>query len=76
MIYRPETKRWSHDWACSLPRQFGADAWFEETAAVITLPTEVRPGDEETYPFGLWRLSTMAGRVGITSPGYPCRIQC
>ena len=27
--------------------------WFDETTAVTPLPGETRPGEEETYPFGL-----------------------
>jgi protein-L-isoaspartate(D-aspartate) O-methyltransferase len=53
VIYRPDTERWSHYSECSLPRQFDAYVWFDETTAVTPLPTEQRPGAEETYPFGL-----------------------
>ncbi|HEV7384098.1 MAG TPA: erythromycin esterase family protein, partial [Phenylobacterium sp.] len=53
VIYRPETERWSHYSACSLPQQFDAYAWFDETTAVTPLPTRQREGPEETYPFGL-----------------------
>jgi erythromycin esterase-like protein len=53
VIYRPETERWSHYSECILPRQFDAYVWFDETKAVNPLPGEQRPGDEETYPFGL-----------------------
>lgn len=53
IIYRPDTERWSHYSECSLPRQFDAYVWFDETTAVAPLPTEQRPGAEETYPFGL-----------------------
>lgn len=53
VIYRPETERWSHYSECSLARQFDAYAWFDRTAAVTPLPTAVRPGMPETYPFGL-----------------------
>jgi erythromycin esterase-like protein len=53
VIYRPETERLSHYSECSLPRQFDAYVWFDETTAVTPLPTEQRPGAEETYPFGL-----------------------
>jgi len=54
VIYRPETERWSHYSACSLPQQFDAYVWFDETRAVTPLsdgPAE--PGPDETYPFGL-----------------------
>jgi erythromycin esterase-like protein len=53
VIYRPETERWSHYSSCILPRQFDAWVWFDETQAVTPLPGEQRPGEEETYPFGL-----------------------
>jgi len=53
VIYRPETERWSHYSQCILPRQYDAWVWFDETRAVTPLPGEQRPGDEETYPFGL-----------------------
>jgi protein-L-isoaspartate(D-aspartate) O-methyltransferase len=53
VIYRPETERWSHYSACILPEQFDAYVWFDETTAVTPLPTRMREGPEETYPFGL-----------------------
>jgi erythromycin esterase-like protein len=53
VIYRPATERWSHYSEATLPRQFDAYVWFDETEAVTPLPGEQRPGDEETYPFGL-----------------------
>jgi erythromycin esterase-like protein len=53
VIYRPETERWSHYSDCTLPRQFDAWIWFDETSAVTPLPGEQRPGEDETYPFGL-----------------------
>ena len=53
VIYRPETERWSHYSECSLPQQFDAYVWFDETTAVTPLPTRMRKGAEETYPFGL-----------------------
>jgi erythromycin esterase-like protein len=53
VIYRPETERWSHYSNCILPRQYDSWVWFDETKAVTPLPGEQRPGDEETYPFGL-----------------------
>jgi erythromycin esterase-like protein len=53
VIYRPDTERWSHYSGCSLPQQFDAYVWFDETTAVRALPTAERPGAEETYPFGL-----------------------
>lgn len=53
VIYRPETERWSHYVGCSLPQQFDAYVWFDETTAVTPLLTETRPGADETYPSGL-----------------------
>jgi erythromycin esterase-like protein len=53
VIYRPETERWSHYSEAILPRQFDAWVWFDETQAVTPLPGEQRPGEDETYPFGL-----------------------
>ena len=53
VIYRPETERWSHYSQVILPMQFDAWVWFDETEAVTPLPTEVREGEDETYPFGL-----------------------
>ena len=53
VIYRPETERWSHYSEASLAKQYDAWVWFDETSAVTPLPGEQRPGEEETYPFGL-----------------------
>jgi erythromycin esterase-like protein len=53
VINRPDTERWSHYSSCILPRQYDGWVWFDETRAVSPLPGEQRPGDEETYPFGL-----------------------
>jgi protein-L-isoaspartate(D-aspartate) O-methyltransferase len=53
VIYRPQTERWSHYSACSLPQQFDAYVWFDRTSAVTPLPGVQRPGAEETYPFGV-----------------------
>ena len=53
VIYRPETERWSHYSACTLPQQFDAYVWFDETTAVTPLPTGFRKGAEETYLFRL-----------------------
>lgn len=53
VIYRPETERWSHYSACVLPQQFDAYVWFDETTAVTPLPTRIREGADDTYPFGL-----------------------
>jgi erythromycin esterase-like protein len=53
VIYRPDTERWSHYSQCILPRQYDGWVWFDETRAVTPLPGEQRPGEGETYPFGL-----------------------
>lgn len=53
VIYRPETERWSHYSGCSLPQQFDAWVWFDETAAVTPLPARREAGPAETWPFGL-----------------------
>ena len=53
VIYRPETERWSHYSDAILSKQFDCWVWLDETNAVTSLPGEQRPGDEDTYPFGL-----------------------
>ncbi|WP_332811786.1 protein-L-isoaspartate(D-aspartate) O-methyltransferase [Sphingomonas sp.] len=53
VIYRPETERWSHYAESSLPGQFDAWLWFDETRAVTPLPGAVQAGEDDTYPFGL-----------------------
>ncbi|HEX8257055.1 MAG TPA: protein-L-isoaspartate(D-aspartate) O-methyltransferase [Allosphingosinicella sp.] len=53
VIYRPETERWSHYAQASLPGQFDAWVWFDETDAVTPLSGRTEQGGEETYPFGL-----------------------
>ena len=53
VIYRPETERWSHYSLATLPDQYDAFAWFDETHAVTPLPTMITAGEDETYPFGL-----------------------
>jgi erythromycin esterase-like protein len=53
VIYRPETELASHYTEASLPRQFDAYVWFDETRAVSPLPTRRREGVPETYPCGL-----------------------
>jgi protein-L-isoaspartate(D-aspartate) O-methyltransferase len=53
VIYRPETERWSHYAQASLPGQFDAWVWFDETSAVTPLSGRTEEGGEETYPFGL-----------------------
>ena len=53
VIYRPETERWSHYSYSSLPDQYDGFVWFDQTTAVVPLPTKVASGGDETYPFGL-----------------------
>src|SRR5271166_6462449 len=53
VIYRPETERWSHYSYATLPDQYDAFLWFDETTGVTPMPSRVRAGDDETYPFGL-----------------------
>jgi erythromycin esterase-like protein len=54
VIYSPETELTSHYAQASLPQQFDALVWFDETSAVTPLgPEHARPGVPETYPFGL-----------------------
>ncbi|WP_256467361.1 erythromycin esterase family protein [Bradyrhizobium sp. 139] len=54
VIYRPITELQSHYAEASLPQQFDAFLWFDETHAVGPLGPEHRPiGVPDTYPFGL-----------------------
>jgi erythromycin esterase-like protein len=54
VIYRPETELESHYAEASLPRQFDAFVWFDQTSAVTPLDHgRTAPGSAETYPFGL-----------------------
>jgi erythromycin esterase-like protein len=54
VIYRPETELMSHYASASLPQQFDAFVWFDETSAVMPLgPSHVKPGVPDTFPFGL-----------------------
>lgn len=54
VIYRPETELQSHYAQASLPQQFDAFAWFDETTAVTPLgPQQMRAGVPDTYPFAL-----------------------
>jgi len=53
VIYRPETERWSHYSYATLPDQYDAFLWIDKTTAVTPLPSRVRAGEDETYPFGL-----------------------
>jgi erythromycin esterase-like protein len=53
VIYRPETELMSHYSDASLPRQFDAFVWFDESSAVSPLPAKRQKGVPETYPFGV-----------------------
>jgi erythromycin esterase-like protein len=54
VIYRPDTELMSHYSNASLPQQFDAYVWFDETTAVTPLgPEHVRAGLPDTYPFGM-----------------------
>jgi erythromycin esterase-like protein len=54
VIYRPETELMSHYSDASLPQQFDAFVWFDETTAVTPLgPEHAKAGAPDTYPFGL-----------------------
>jgi len=54
VIYRPETELQSHYAEASLPQQFDALVWFDETHAVIPLEAaHSKAGVPDTYPFGL-----------------------
>jgi erythromycin esterase-like protein len=54
VIYRPDTELMSHYAEASLPQQFDAFVWFDETSAVTPLtPEHTKPGVPDTYPFGL-----------------------
>jgi erythromycin esterase-like protein len=53
VIYRPHTELQSHYASASLPAQFDALAWFDETRAVTPLGGGKRAGVPETYPFGV-----------------------
>ncbi len=54
VIYRPDTEVMSHYTDVSLPQQFDAYVWFDETTAVTPLgPEHIKAGMPDTYPFGL-----------------------
>ena len=54
VVYRPDTERMSHYADASLPQQFDAFVWLDETSAVTPLGPEHAKGDAPgTYPFGL-----------------------
>lgn len=53
VIYRPDTELMSHYADASLPQQFDAFVWFDETSAVTPLgPQHAKAGVPDTYPFG------------------------
>ena len=50
----PDAELMSHYSNASLPRQFDAFVWFDETSAVTPLgPEHARAGAPDTYPFGV-----------------------
>jgi erythromycin esterase-like protein len=53
VIYRPETERWSHYAEVSLPAQFDAYTWFDETRALDALDGPHAGGVPDLYPFGV-----------------------
>ena len=54
VIYRPDTELASHYADASLPQQFDAYVWFDETTAVTPLGVEHAQAEvPDTYPFGL-----------------------
>ncbi|MGQ4583002.1 protein-L-isoaspartate(D-aspartate) O-methyltransferase [Lysobacter sp. F60174L2] len=54
VIYRPDTELQSHYAEVSLPQQFDAYAWFDETTAVTPLGSQHPSGGvPETWPFGV-----------------------
>lgn len=54
VIYRPETELLSHYADASLPQQFDAYVWFDQTSAITPLgPEHARAGVPDTWPFGV-----------------------
>jgi len=54
VIYRPDTERWSHYASASLPEQFDAWVWFDESSAVAPIgDARVAEDLPDTCPFGL-----------------------
>lgn len=54
VIYRSDTELMSHYANASLPQQFDAFVWFDETTAVTPLgPEHIQADVPDTYPFGL-----------------------
>jgi hypothetical protein len=52
VIYRPGTELRSHYAQASLPRQFNAFVWFDQTHAVTPLPGAEKGGVPDTFPSG------------------------
>jgi erythromycin esterase-like protein len=54
VIYRPDSELTSHYATASLPQQFDAFVWFDESSAVTPLgPEHAKPGVPDTSPFGM-----------------------
>jgi protein-L-isoaspartate(D-aspartate) O-methyltransferase len=54
VVYRPETEFASHYAEASLPQQFDAYVWFDETTALTPLAPKAEKAElPDTYPFGL-----------------------
>ena len=54
VVYGPDTELTSHYSDASLPQQFDAFVWFDESRAVTPLgPQHTRTGVPDTYPFGV-----------------------
>jgi erythromycin esterase-like protein len=54
VVYRPETELASHYAQASLPQQFDAFVWFDQTTALTPLGSQhAKSGAPDTYPFGV-----------------------
>jgi protein-L-isoaspartate(D-aspartate) O-methyltransferase len=53
VIYRPQTELQSHYASASLPSQFDAFVWFDESHAVTPLAGSSKDGPAETWPFSV-----------------------
>lgn len=54
VIYRPDTERWSHYAESTLPLQYDAWLWFDETRAVTPLGGQgMHAGVPDTFPSGV-----------------------
>ncbi|HKT28537.1 erythromycin esterase family protein [Dyella sp.] len=53
VIYRPESELHSHYLEASLPQQYEAFLWFDETFPVTPLQKEQGGGAAEMFPTGL-----------------------